>query len=71
FSRRIPNYDSRSIVRPGLTGWAQVYCKRNLAPRDMPDVLPYDLFYVEHASPSLDAVIVAKTAVEFLFQRAV
>jgi len=71
FRRRIPHYDERSIVRPGLTGWAQIRCKRNLEPDDMPGVVPYDLFYVENASPVLDAIIVAKTAAEFLFHRAV
>jgi lipopolysaccharide/colanic/teichoic acid biosynthesis glycosyltransferase len=71
FSRTIPHYDERHVVRPGLTGWAQVQLKRNLRPADMPDVLPYDLFYIEHVSPLLDAVIVFKTAAEFIFHRAV
>jgi hypothetical protein len=37
----------------------------------MPAILPYDLFYIEHASAILDAIVVAKTAAEFLFHRAV
>jgi lipopolysaccharide/colanic/teichoic acid biosynthesis glycosyltransferase len=71
FRRRIRNYDDRHIVRPGLTGWAQVYCPRNLRPEDMSGVVPYDLFYVEHASATLDAAIVLKTAAEFLIHRGV
>jgi lipopolysaccharide/colanic/teichoic acid biosynthesis glycosyltransferase len=71
FRRRIPHYDDRHIVRPGLTGWAQVYCNRHLQPADMPVVVPYDLFYVEHASPALDAVIIVKTVTEFLARRGV
>ena len=71
FRRRIRNYEDRQIVRPGITGWAQVYCARNLTPDDIPAVLPYDLFYVEYASPALDAILVVKTAVEFLFHRGV
>lgn len=71
FRRMIPNYDSRHIVSPGLTGWAQIYGKRNLQPDDMTAILPYDLFYIEHASAMLDAIIVVKTAAEFLFHRAV
>jgi lipopolysaccharide/colanic/teichoic acid biosynthesis glycosyltransferase len=71
FRRRIRNYDDRHIVRPGITGWAQVYCARNLRPEDMPGVVPYDLFYVEHASAALDAAIVLKTAAEFLIHRGV
>ncbi len=71
FRRTIANYESRHIVTPGLTGWAQIYGKRNLQPTDMPAILPYDLFYIEHASPILDAIVIAKTAAEFLFHRAV
>lgn len=71
FSATIPNYDQRHVVAPGITGWAQVYLKRNLEPSDMPQVLPYDLFYVEYASPIIDAAIVLKTAAEVLFHRAV
>ena len=71
FAKTIPNYEQRHVVAPGITGWAQVYCKRNLQPADMPDVLPYDLFYVEHASVLLDAALVLKTAAEVVFHRAV
>jgi lipopolysaccharide/colanic/teichoic acid biosynthesis glycosyltransferase len=71
FSRTISHYDERQRVRPGLTGWAQIQLARNLTPAEMPEVLPYDLFYVEHASLLLDTIIVLKTAAEFLFHRAV
>jgi lipopolysaccharide/colanic/teichoic acid biosynthesis glycosyltransferase len=71
FAKTIPNYEQRHVVAPGITGWAQVYCKRNLQPSDMPDVLPFDLFYVEHASVLLDTALVLKTAVEVVFHRAV
>lgn len=71
FAKTIPNYEQRHVVPPGITGWAQVYCKRNLQPADMPQILPFDLFYVEHASVLLDAAIVLKTAVEVVFHRAV
>ena len=71
FRQSIAQYSDRHIVRPGITGWAQVYAKRNLRPEDMQQVVTYDFFYIEHASPMLDATIVAKTAAEFLFHRAV
>lgn len=71
FAKTIPNYEQRHVVAPGITGWAQLYCKRNLEPADMPSVLPFDLFYVEHASVLLDAAIVLKTALEVIFHRAV
>lgn len=71
FQKSIPHYAQRHVVPPGITGWAQVYLKRNLEPSDMPAVLPYDLFYVEHASRFLDCAIILKTAFEVLTHRAV
>lgn len=71
FNRTIPHYAERHVVPPGITGWAQVYLKRNLEPSDVPLVLPYDLFYVEHASRFLDCAILLKTAFEVMTHRAV
>jgi len=71
FAQTLPSYEQRHVVAPGITGWAQVYAKRNLTPDDMPSVLPYDLFYVEYSSVFLDAAVCLKTAVEFLFHSAV
>jgi lipopolysaccharide/colanic/teichoic acid biosynthesis glycosyltransferase len=71
FATTIRNYEQRHVVAPGMTGWAQVYCKRNLEPADMPGVLPFDLFYVEHASIVLDTAVILKTAAELVFHRAV
>jgi lipopolysaccharide/colanic/teichoic acid biosynthesis glycosyltransferase len=71
FRRRIAHYDDRHIVQPGVTGWAQVHAKRNFQPADTRSIVPFDFFYIEHASPVLDATILVKTSVEFLFHRAV
>lgn len=71
FANTLPFYAQRTILAPGITGWAQVYLKRNLQPSDMAGVLPYDLFYIEHSSLLLDAAIVLKTGAEVLFHRAV
>lgn len=71
FAREMPSYDQRHVVWPGITGWAQLYHKRNLEPDDVKEILPYDLYYVERASPLLDAAIVLKTAAEVLLHRAV
>lgn len=71
FASAMPSYDQRHVVWPGITGWAQVYYKRNLEPDDVKEILPYDLYYVERASPLLDAAIVLKTAAEVLLHRAV
>ena len=71
FTETLRSYPQRHVVAPGITGWAQLYLERNLDPNDVPRVLPYDLFYVEHASPPLDAALTLKTAVEVFFHRAV
>jgi lipopolysaccharide/colanic/teichoic acid biosynthesis glycosyltransferase len=71
FAQRLPSYDQRHVVPPGITGWAQLYWKRNLDPSDVTDVLRYDLFYVERASLVLDTALLLKTIAEVLFHRAV
>ncbi len=71
FTEVLPSYPQRHVVPPGITGWAQLYVKRNLQPSDVPTVLPYDLFYVEYSSVLLDFAIVLKTAFEVLSHQAV
>ncbi|HTX57349.1 MAG TPA: sugar transferase [Candidatus Acidoferrales bacterium] len=71
FEREIPLYSLRHLLRPGLTGWAQLHLPRNLDPSDAPRVLQYDLFYVEHVGIYLYSYCVIKTACELLSQRAV
>lgn len=71
FAKTIPNYEQRHVVAPGITGWAQLYYKRSLTLEDMSNVLPLDLFYVEHASVLLDTALVLKTAIEVISHRAV
>jgi lipopolysaccharide/colanic/teichoic acid biosynthesis glycosyltransferase len=71
FSRTVPRYNERHAMRPGITGLAQVSMKRVLEPSDAPEVLRFDLVYVEHWSPFLDVFIIVKTAAEVLFHRVV
>lgn len=70
FERDIPRYADRHLVKPGITGWSQLYLDRLLTPDDVYDVLRHDLFYIEHWGMFMDLSIVAKTAAEFLFHRA-
>jgi exopolysaccharide biosynthesis polyprenyl glycosylphosphotransferase len=70
FEREIPRYADRHLVKPGITGWSQLYMERVLTPDDVRNVLRHDLFYVEHWGVFMDLSIVAKTAFEFLFHRA-
>jgi lipopolysaccharide/colanic/teichoic acid biosynthesis glycosyltransferase len=61
YESEIPFYVYRHIVRPGLTGWAQVH-QGNVAAVDAARLkLEYDFFYIKHFSFWLDAVIIAKT----------
>jgi lipopolysaccharide/colanic/teichoic acid biosynthesis glycosyltransferase len=71
FAKELPNYGQRHAVPPGITGWAQMYCERNLTPEDVRRVLPCDLFYVQHARVVIDCALLMKTILEVLFQRAV
>lgn len=69
FTQTLQNYAQRHIVTPGITGWAQLYYKRDLSPSDVETVLSYDLFYVEHASVVMDCALVFKTFVELYARR--
>jgi lipopolysaccharide/colanic/teichoic acid biosynthesis glycosyltransferase len=61
YEREVPFYVYRHIVRPGITGWAQVH-QGNVSAVDAARLkLEYDFFYIKHFSFWLDAVIVAKT----------
>ena len=61
YEREVPFYVYRHIVRPGITGWAQVH-QGNVAAVDAARLkLEYDFFYIKHFSFWLDAVIVIKT----------
>jgi exopolysaccharide biosynthesis polyprenyl glycosylphosphotransferase len=59
--RVVPSYHARMLVRPGITGWAQVrFCyARSL--EESVEKLEHDLYYVKHRSPFLDLVILLKT----------
>jgi lipopolysaccharide/colanic/teichoic acid biosynthesis glycosyltransferase len=70
FRALVPRYDERNLVRPGITGWAQINMRRILDPSAVGEKLSYDLFYLEHWSLFLDATILLKTAAEFLFHEA-
>ena len=57
----IPYYDVRHMVRPGITGWAQVQYKYGNTVEDAREKLQYDLFYIKNASVGLDFWIVFQT----------
>ncbi len=61
FSRTIPFYASRHLVRPGVTGWAQVNYGYADDEADTIEKLTYDLYYVKHMSPWLDVSILGRS----------
>ena len=60
-SRTIPYYRVRHMVRPGITGWAQVQYKYGNTIEDAREKLQYDLFYIKNASVGLDFLILFQT----------
>jgi lipopolysaccharide/colanic/teichoic acid biosynthesis glycosyltransferase len=57
----MPFYRYRHIVRPGLTGWAQVSQGHVSNPEEVKEKLQYDFFYVKHFSLWLDMLVVLRT----------
>jgi lipopolysaccharide/colanic/teichoic acid biosynthesis glycosyltransferase len=59
--QKIPFYDVRHLVHPGLTGWAQVKFDYGATVADALEKLQYEFFYLRHQSLSLDARIIGRT----------
>lgn len=57
------------MVRPGITGWAQVMAPYAASIEDSQKKLQYDLYYAKHMSLGLDLLIAAKTVRTMLFGR--
>lgn len=60
-TKQIPFYGQRHVVRPGLTGWAQVRHPYGSTVNDALQKLQYDLFYIKHMSPSFDLFVLLET----------
>ncbi|MBI2888722.1 MAG: sugar transferase [Candidatus Liptonbacteria bacterium] len=58
---KLPYYDVRHMVKPGVTGWAQVNYRYAASVADTSEKLSYDLYYVKNRSLILDLAIVLKT----------
>ena len=68
-SRIIPFYETRHIIKPGLTGWAQVSTRYGASIEDSLTKLQYDLYYIKHRSIFLDFSITIKTLSTILYYR--
>jgi lipopolysaccharide/colanic/teichoic acid biosynthesis glycosyltransferase len=60
-AQKIPFYDVRHLVLPGVTGWAQVKFPYGASAQDAVEKLQYEFFYLRHQGPVLDARILART----------
>jgi exopolysaccharide biosynthesis polyprenyl glycosylphosphotransferase len=67
YEQTIPFYHFRHLVKPGITGWAQVNYPYGESDEDAVEKLKYDLYYIRHYSLKLDAMIVLKTIYTMLF----
>jgi exopolysaccharide biosynthesis polyprenyl glycosylphosphotransferase len=65
----MPFYETRHVIKPGLTGWAQVNYSYGESIEDSLIKLQYDLYYIKHRSIFLDLDIVIKTFSTVLFYR--
>lgn len=61
YETEIPFYSQREIVRPGITGWAQVHHGYASGVEETVEKLGYDLFYIKHMSIWLDLRILGRT----------
>jgi exopolysaccharide biosynthesis polyprenyl glycosylphosphotransferase len=68
-SKKIPFYEVRHLVKPGVTGWAQVNASYGSSDADALEKLQYDLYYIKHRRLFLDISIVVKTLSTIIFYR--
>ncbi len=69
YEKEIPSYHFRHLVKPGITGWAQVNYRYGDSIQDTLRKLEYDLYYIRNFSFLLDASIVLKTIHVMLMQK--
>ena len=68
-SKEIPFYEVRHILKPGVTGWAQVNANYGTSYDDALEKLQYDIYYIKHRGLFLDISIVIKTLSTIIFYR--
>ncbi len=68
-AEQIPFYGQRHVVKPGLTGWAQVRYSYGASIEDTMEKLQYDLFYIKNLSVALDLYIMWQTVKIVILRR--
>jgi lipopolysaccharide/colanic/teichoic acid biosynthesis glycosyltransferase len=67
FCREIPFYSQRHLVKPGITGWAQIRYPYGASQEDARQKLSYDLYYIKNQTLFLDLIILIETVRIILF----
>jgi sugar transferase (PEP-CTERM system associated) len=65
--REIPFYSERHMLKPGITGWAQISYQYGASKEDSLEKLKYDLYYIKHMSLFFDLMIIFETIKIVLF----
>lgn len=68
-TEKIPFYSIRHVVKPGITGWAQIYYPYGASEEDALRKLEYDLYYIKNLSIGMDLVTIFHTVKVVLFQK--
>jgi sugar transferase (PEP-CTERM system associated) len=68
-TKQIPFYGQRHVVKPGVTGWAQVRYTYGASVEDALEKMQYDLYYVKHMSLRFDVVIALETIKTVVLRR--
>lgn len=66
FQKDVPFYRARMLVKPGITGWAQIHQAYAETVDETAIKLEYDLFYIQHASIMMDLSIILRTVTNVL-----
>jgi len=66
-ARKIPHYNARHQVKPGISGWAQLWYPYGASDKDSEQKLQYDLYYVKNHTLFLDILVLIRTVEIVLF----
>jgi len=66
-ANEIPYYHLRRVIRPGITGWAQINCGYGASVEQSKEKMRYDLYYIKNMSLTLDALITFQTIKTVIF----
>jgi lipopolysaccharide/colanic/teichoic acid biosynthesis glycosyltransferase len=71
YEKEIPYYNQRHVVKPGITGWAQVMFVEGRSKDDTRQKLMYDLYYIKHWSILLELKVIYKTILVVLGKKGI